>query len=174
MKEKRGMKGSMHLLLGTAVGFTAASYLQAQPEMQCAVIIPCMVGALYPDIDLPASTIGKRFKLLSVPLSRVLRHRGFIHTPLNMALTSILLYFVMLKFAPAYAFVTAMSFTMGFGMHLLQDMCTTRGIMLLYPYKKFFALTHFDSKHWIHFFITILIYLIYFLLLVRFQCFRYF
>ena len=80
------MKGKEHLLLGTATGLIAASAISAPHSAQAALAVSCMVGSLYPDIDLVASKMGSVVKPLSFMLNKMFGHRGFIHTPINAAL----------------------------------------------------------------------------------------
>lgn len=90
------------------------------------------IGALFPDIDEPNSTIGRR-----IPGSFLVKflfgHRGFWHSLLAAAL----LYLILLGVASN---AIAVLFVAGYISHLLLDACTPSGVPFLYPIKRNYSL----------------------------------
>lgn len=102
------MTGKTHLLAGA---FTALACHCTGAE----VVMVCF-GALLPDIDQAQSTVGQKAPLLG----RILTHRGPTHSLLMLA---------------AATFVNPW---LGVGVltHLLLDMMTAKGVLLLWPWHK--------------------------------------
>lgn len=95
------------------------------------LIVPFILtlfGAILPDIDHTESTIGKRLRFISVPLSMCLGHRGITHS----LLACLLCYIALEKFDfPQLTWIA-----LGYCLHLVGDYLTPSGIPLLYPYRK--------------------------------------
>jgi inner membrane protein len=87
-----------------------------------------MIGALLPDLDHPKSTLGRRFRYISYPITIIFGHRGITHS---------LIAVVGVSYA-AYVFQSNIVawLAMGYLLHLLGDYLTPSGVPLLYPYKK--------------------------------------
>lgn len=89
------------------------------------------LGSLLPDIDHPQSYLGRRLRILSVPINKLFGHRGFTHSIFFTLLLGI-------ATAPWWA-VNPLFFgglLLGYSSHLLADMTTPSGVPLLYPDKK--------------------------------------
>jgi len=75
------MTGSSHLLLGTAVGITAAmsccENIISVPGL--CVVGGCVVGSLFPDIDSGTSKISCRMPVLSFFIRILFGHRNLLH-----------------------------------------------------------------------------------------------
>ena len=93
----------------------ALAYLLKLPKL------PTALAGIIPDIDI---VLQSDFPLM---------HRGIVHTPIMMVIAVVLLYLVVDK-------KTAAGFGVGFTAHLLTDLITPAGIMLLYPLPLFFTL----------------------------------
>lgn len=126
------MQGYQHLLLGTVAGVCAASAI-AEPAAGAAFAMACMVGSVYPDIDVASSKIGKKVKPLAVLANKVFGHRGFIHTPINGIFLYFLIFGITNRYLPSVPHCIAEGFTLGFFLHLIQDTFTKGGIMWFYP-----------------------------------------
>ncbi len=87
-----------------------------------------LLFSLLPDIDESHSYIGKRMKLLSLPLHFIFGHRTIFHSFFIPFLIFIALYFVNWYIALA-AFI-------GYISHLILDMMTLSGIAIFYPFSE--------------------------------------
>jgi len=126
------MRGTSHLVTGTALGATVAALTLPLP-----LVVPCAVvagiGALTPDLDHPRSIASKALP----PLSWVVRcvslgkHRTLTHwLPLWVGLSYI---GIVLTASWAIAQVAVVMFCAGYLLHLLEDALTLDGIPLLLP-----------------------------------------
>lgn len=138
------MQGHQHLLLGTVAGI-AGSALFSDPAAGMAFCGACMLGSVYPDIDIGTSKLGKKMKPASALIGHIFGHRGFIHTPLNGILLCIILTAVCGQILPDYDFEIVSGFVIGFFLHLIQDTFTRGGIMWLWPIRFRFRLTKLKS-----------------------------
>lgn len=127
------MTGTSHLLLGTAVGATAAVSVTGGLDTLPGLCIAggCILGSLFPDIDSKASKISYRLPIVSFFMRLLFGHRNVLHTPFVLILFGIIFSVVHLMFALPITFIVG--FVIGYICHLLQDTVTKRGIMWLYP-----------------------------------------
>lgn len=121
-----------HLLVATGgyllvKAYPFASALTLTPSMALEVLLVCL-GCILPDIDHRESTIGKRLKFISYPLSIVFGHRGAFHSLLACVGVMYVAYSVGV---PALQFVA-----LGYVLHLLGDFLTPSGIPLFYPSSR--------------------------------------
>jgi inner membrane protein len=84
-----------------------------------------LISAIFPDIDIATSTIGKKAR----PLSYFLIHRGFFHSIICMIIFSLII------FAATRQAAYALVFMLGYSSHLLLDSLNPSGIMLFWPSK---------------------------------------
>lgn len=141
------MSGEAHLALGVATGLTAAFVLFPEHIDKIAFVIPCAIGSLYPDIDIATSKMGKITRPFSTIIGHIFGHRGFIHTPINMCLATLLLYVLLVKcdyYAPT---IMAAGFFLGYFLHLFQDTFTAGGIAWFFPLPYTIHFTTLSSKH---------------------------
>ena len=104
------MLGPTHLMFALAI-----AYLLRLPKL------PAAIAGIIPDIDMLLQW--------EFPLT----HRGIIHTPFFLMVSVVLLYLVADK-------PTTFAFGAGFLAHLLTDLITPAGILLLYPLPLYFTL----------------------------------
>lgn len=104
------MLSPTHLIFALAI-----AYLLRLPKL------PTAIGGVITDLDVLLQS--------DFPL----QHRGIVHTPLMLAICVVLLYLITNK-------GTAFGFGAGFLSHLLLDLITPAGILLLYPLPVFFTL----------------------------------
>ncbi|MFI4853217.1 MAG: metal-dependent hydrolase [Candidatus Makana argininalis] len=94
-----------------------------------------LLTCLLPDIDHPKSFIGKRIKWLSLPLNKILGHRGFTHS-LFIVISFIFFFkinFFLKKVIPVDAFQAMM---LGYISHIISDIITPLGVPIFWPFKK--------------------------------------
>lgn len=134
------MKGKSHIILATGIGVTTAMIIAPTDINHSIELVSfSILGGLFPDIDLPQSTLGKVTKPISTILNRLFHHRGFIHSPLFAMIICFLLY----KYLNFYFFI---GFTVGIASHIISDTMTKGGIPWLYPFKKKkYHLTNIES-----------------------------
>jgi inner membrane protein len=89
-------------------------------------VIFVLASSILPDIDVRYSTIGK--SKFARPFQLFVRHRDFIHS-LTFCLVLTLL------FALVYPLL-ALSFFIGYSIHLFIDSFTPEGIAFFWPYQK--------------------------------------
>ncbi len=114
-----------HLAFGFLIGLLSIKYLT--PRNQVFFIALCLLGSLLPDIDHPRSKIGKHVKIISV----FFEHRGFFHS--GFAVAGLVVLFVSLAKLNVYT----LGLIIGYASHILIDVMTKEGIMLLHPFSKF-------------------------------------
>lgn len=140
------MTGTSHIILGTALGITAAITWCGginSVEGLC-VTGGCIIGSLFPDFDSRASKISYRLPVVSFFLRMAFGHRSVLHTPFILIIFSILFAVGKCLFLIPSALI--IGFMLGYLCHLLQDTVTKRGIMWLYPFsKKYFSLVGISS-----------------------------
>lgn len=95
-------------------------------ESKLAFVLIALIATYIPDMDSRFSKIGrhKTFRILQF----FTKHRGIIHS--FTFLVAITLFFVL--FFP----IIALPFFLGYGLHLLADSFTIKGIKPFYPWKK--------------------------------------
>ena len=148
------MRGKLHFALGMAAGaYGAYMIMKTGTESTAAAFgISTAIGSIFPDIDMPGSTISRRCRITSTVINRRFGHRGFLHTPLFYAIV-----FLVIK-ALGHEGAALYGFCFGAALHILQDMCTRGGIMLFFPILRWrIHLTPFRSGHWTNLLCTLLI-----------------
>lgn len=95
-----------------------------------------LLGALLPDLDHPDSRLGRAFRVLSVPLSRLFGHRGFTHS----LLAAGLLEFGLRQGVPQLPGALREALLIGYLSHIAADMLTPAGVPLLWPLRPRFRL----------------------------------
>ncbi len=120
------MMAQTHVVFGVVcyLGGAQAAGIAPSPAGGAVAIL----GALLPDIDHPKSVMGRWVPFLSVPLSKILGHRGLTHSLLALVAAAGL-GMVAATHWPGFGFPLAL----GYLSHLLGDFFTGGGIPLLYP-----------------------------------------
>jgi inner membrane protein len=115
--------GKTHFALGILSGVLLYQYMGLNMS-SAAMVGVAAVGALLPDLDSPASTLGR---LLPInPFSTILRHRGLLHSVSMLILGAALWYY---NQQPLWL-VFLLS---GYASHLVGDALTVQGIPFFYP-----------------------------------------
>lgn len=116
------MTGKTHFAMGIFSGLILYRYL-ALDMNSAALVGAAAIGALLPDLDAPASTLGR---LLPINPFSALRHRGIMHSASILILGAALWYY---NQQPLWGiFILA-----GYASHLLGDALTKQGIPFFYP-----------------------------------------
>jgi inner membrane protein len=123
------MKAGAHIALGGAAWLLAAPWC-GQPALGAVPLGLAALGALLPDIDHPASWVGRRTRPFSALVAALCGHRGLTHSTLAAAAAVWLL----LAGGPAAPLAV------GYLSHLAGDFLTPRGLPLAWPLKRRWAL----------------------------------
>jgi inner membrane protein len=127
------MMARSHVVAGAAAWVLAAPLLHL-PALQPAYLSLAVAGALLPDIDHPASWIGRRTRPLSTVLASVLGHRGITHS-----LVAVAALVALLSHAGVRRSIVA-ALCVGYLSHLAADMLTPRGLRLAWPLRRTWTL----------------------------------
>ncbi len=90
--------------------------------------IACALGAALPDIDSPRSSIGRLFFFLSIPLNRLIGHRGLSH---SFPLWAVPLFLGLLTSSPILQWLA-----IGAMSHVLIDCYTVSGVQALLSFNE--------------------------------------
>ncbi|MBN7772784.1 metal-dependent hydrolase [Clostridium aminobutyricum] len=126
-----------HSLGGAAAGVMVINAMGVnEPTQQSAILTGAVLGSLFIDIDHKKSWIAHKIPLLANAASGLFKHRGVIHTPVFVAIVSIILGVLDWSWLHEWN-VFAPYFIRGFipGMmsHLVLDTLNVQGIMWLWP-----------------------------------------
>lgn len=131
------MLGHSHMVIGiaswTAVG-AYVGYTIDLPSVFCAA-----VGALFPDIDHPRSTINRMFKPLKV-LGKWVPHRGPTHSLLFIVCVTSLLLWIDSTYTDIHFQHWLLAFWVGCISHLVTDWMTRGGIPIFWPLPNRFSM----------------------------------
>ncbi len=122
------MMARSHVVVGVAAWLAAAPLLHLAPY-DPAYLVLAAAGALLPDVDHPASWVGRRTRPLSTALAALLGHRGVTHSAL-----AVLGLLALLAEAGGRRGVVA-ALVVGYLSHLAADMLTPRGLRLAWPLR---------------------------------------
>ena len=113
-----------HLVLAFVIGLLSINYFHPSNVILFMVIV--MFGGILPDIDHPKSKLGSYFKLINW----LVKHRGILHSLLILPVIALLLSYF------NYSFIS-IPLIIGYIAHLIGDIVTKEGLMLLYPLSDF-------------------------------------
>jgi len=137
------MRWQTHIAAGLAAAGVVCHVTDPTSIRCCVLIAGSSFGALLPDIDCSESKIATSTattSCISVLLEDGLGHRGLIHTPIALLIVSALFSFWynahLLDGWGIGIQLLGCGVLIGYVSHLLLDMFTPYGIMLLYPFSK--------------------------------------
>lgn len=135
------MMAGSHVVMGAAL-WVGVAKLTGQNPAEPQALAAAALGALLPDIDHPQSWAGRKLRVVSVPLSLIVGHRGITHSLLAVAGAMALLATMSTKWMAAPVVI-------GYLSHLLADSLTPSGVPLLWPSKRRFSLNWCDTGSWV-------------------------
>lgn len=124
------LSGHLMVAAGGYLLFKAYPFDQTidiQPSLFLEMLL-VLTGCVLPDVDHTESTIGKRMRVFSIPISLIFGHRGVFHSLLACIAIGYAAYELNTWWLNYIAF--------GYFLHLIGDYLTPSGIPILYPYKK--------------------------------------
>ena len=125
------MMAGSHIVVGCALWAVSARLLGVEAA-EPAALAAAALGALLPDIDHPQSWAGRKMKIVSVPLSLLVGHRGVTHSAL--AVLAGLAVLAVIGMGGLLAPVVV-----GYLSHLFADSLTPSGVPLLWPSRRRFS-----------------------------------
>lgn len=126
------MMAGSHIVVGAALWAVTAK-VAGQPPGEPQALAAAALGALLPDIDHPNSWAGRKMRVVSVPLSLVVGHRGVTHSLVAVAGAIALLAVMGTGWMAAPVVI-------GYLSHLMADALTPSGVPLLWPARRRFTL----------------------------------
>ncbi|PPI88127.1 metal-dependent hydrolase [Candidatus Pantoea edessiphila] len=109
-------------------------------------IIPAaLTTCLIPDIDHPNSLIGQRFSWISQIISLIFGHRGFTHSLLALVILWLFNMIIFKKYIILPDDILQ-GMLIGYCSHIVADIMTPAGVVLLWPYRKRFRLPMINSR----------------------------
>lgn len=147
--EQNGMTAEGHLLFSVAT-LVFAQKLEITPALANGdwfhMIPAVLLGSLLPDLDHPGSILGRLFRIISLPLSKLCGHRGFTHSLLALSALAIL-WETQVTTHWQIASDISHALLLGYLSHLLADILTPAGVPFLWPLKLRFALPILRKKN---------------------------
>lgn len=122
-----------HAVVGLASWIVVAPLLHL-PPLGPAGLALAFVGSLLPDIDHPASWVGRRLRPVSTAISGAFGHRGITHSAIAVVTL------VLLLEHGGYTRSVTSALAVGYLSHLAADMLTPRGLRLLWPLRTTWSL----------------------------------
>ncbi|MDD3174876.1 MAG: metal-dependent hydrolase [Candidatus Nanoarchaeia archaeon] len=111
------MEGKTHLNTGILISLISLFLLGISTKTIFLSIV-FLIGILFPDIDKMNSIIGRKFKIIGFFFT----HRGFFHSIYSVLISAYILNFFNVSIA--------IFFSLGYILHLIEDMFTKSGIDL--------------------------------------------
>jgi inner membrane protein len=126
------MMAGSHVLIGAAAWLYIAHDL-GLPLLDPVALGLAVAGSLSPDIDHPKSWVGRRVKVISVPVSKLFGHRGVTHSVVAVAACIACLRW------DGQQWHHTLPFVIGYASHLAADLITPQGLCLAWPLRRTFA-----------------------------------
>ena len=123
------MIAKSHAITGLVSWIVVAPLLHLSPLDPVSLAL-ALGGSLLPDIDHPASWVGRRSQPISTMISGVFGHRGITHSALAVVVL------VALLSRGGYSRAVTSAFAVGYLSHLAADMLTPSGLRLAWPLRK--------------------------------------
>lgn len=127
-----------HAITGLAAWVVVAPLLHLH-ALDPAGLSLVLVGSLVPDIDHPASAVGRRCWPVSAVISGAFGHRGITHSAVAVAAA------VALLARNGWSRAGTAAFAIGYLSHLAADMLSPRGLRLAWPLKGTWSLPVYST-----------------------------
>jgi inner membrane protein len=135
------MMAFTHVAAGAASALALSNLLHAPATQTTMFLAGGVLGGLLPDIDHPASSLGRRVLPLSMMLAAIFGHRGITHSLIAAVVVSLAAWYSLhgLDWRPGHSAPFVLGLSAGYLSHLLADWLTNTGVPLLWPMKRRFA-----------------------------------
>ncbi|MDY0213050.1 MAG: metal-dependent hydrolase [Desulfuromonadaceae bacterium] len=125
------MMAHTHMMVGAGT-YTLVSTLATAEPISGIALGAAVLGSVAPDIDTPASYLGRRLWPFSLVFGLLAGHRGITHSLFALALVSAALVF----FVPSQYASVALAFILGYASHIFADWNTNSGVPFFWPSKQ--------------------------------------
>ena len=122
------MNGITHGSAGVCMGCALSLSMNLPLGPGLCTIATALLGSMFPDIDIPYSTVGRVTRPISTLIQRIFGHRTLFH---SFTLYGLAFYLAMVFWPEYVQFYIA--FICGVGSHLVLDMMNPSGIQILWP-----------------------------------------
>lgn len=132
------MMAFTHIAAGGASALVLSDLFHAQAAQAVLLLAGGVLGGMLPDIDHPASAIGRRVLPVSMTMAAIFGHRGITHSLIAVAVMSFAAWYSLhgLDWHPGYSVPFTLGLSAGYLSHLAGDWMTNTGVPLLWPNKK--------------------------------------
>src|SRR6056297_1661957 len=93
-------------------------------------VLAVLLGGVFPDIDIETSKLGRRG--IFRPFQFFMKHRGIFHSFTFLIILIVLGFVFLEEFRQEILF----GFLIGYGLHLIADSFTKKGVRFFYPFSK--------------------------------------
>lgn len=133
------MMAKTHMMIGATYGVALIPAVEANrytTEQFIFIMIGLVIGSLLPDLDHPQSLASQLIPFVGGVISRLVGHRGLLHSILGFVLVAIGFSILngILGNSPTFLYVIA-GILIGYILHIVADSFTVRGVRLFYPFK---------------------------------------
>jgi inner membrane protein len=126
------MMAFTHIAAGAVSALTLSNFLHTPATQTTLFLAGGVLGSLLPDIDHPASALGRRVLPLSLMLAAIFGHRGITHSLVAVVAMSLAAWYSLhgLDWYPGYSVPVVLGLSVGYLSHLLADWMTNTGVPL--------------------------------------------
>lgn len=135
------MTGKTHLIAGLCTGLFLAAQHEGIDGSDALVVSCTVLGAMLPDLDSTASTLGRRVLPISLAIHSLFGHRTILHAPLTYLVGAMSAYSA---YPQSGRYISAL--IAGVISHIALDLLNPAGLPLLWPYPKRFHIASFKSN----------------------------
>ena len=123
------MMAGSHVVIGIAAWVWAAPHL-GLPAFDVVPLAMAIGGSLLPDIDHPASWVGRRLRVIARPMVALIGHRGVTHS-----VVAVLACLLLLRWQ-GFSRGVIDPLVIGYLSHLAADLLTSSGLRLAWPLRQ--------------------------------------
>ena len=132
------MMAFTHIAAGGATALSLSDFIHAQAYQTILLLAGGILGGMLPDIDHPASALGRRVLPVSMAISAIFGHRGITHSLIASAVMPFAVWYSLhsLDLHTEYSVPFSLGLAAGYLSHLAGDWMTKAGVPLLWPNRK--------------------------------------
>ena len=151
------MLAPTHTVFGVSLTLFVLAIFGITESLHWSIVLIAAIGSIFPDIDMPRSTIGRAFYVISKPIERKWGHRSVTHSLLGTLIATVLFSTLLLSLLLLNTWLPKFfslfmdhsmsplpiqsghplrwicAFSLGYWSHVILDMFTPRGVQLFWP-----------------------------------------